>query len=280
MSEDEKAPPEGPRHGSLVDYPAADASEPANRPALTLTADEDPLTRQLETIPASAGVYLLKDRAGKVLSVGKAKSLRPRVRAYFRGSEGEQGDGRFHVRFLMRRVRGFETIVTASEKEALILENNLIKQYKPRYNIRLKDDKSYLSAKITNHPWPRITVTRRIVKDGGKYFGPFGSADGLRETIDVIRKVFPLRTCNDAVFRNRSRPCLEYQIKRCLGPCCLPVDREEYERHLRAAQLLLEGRNLELLKELRERMRGHADRLEFEDAARMRDSVRAIEKTV
>jgi excinuclease ABC subunit C len=282
MSEDEKTPPvpEGPRYGSLVHYPTVDASEPASRPALTLTADEDPLTRQLETIPLSAGVYLLKDRAGKVLYVGKAKSLRPRVRAYFRGSEGEQGDGRFQVRFLMRRVRGFETIVTASEKEALILENNLIKQYKPRYNIRLKDDKSYLSAKITNHPWPRITVTRRIVKDGGKYFGPFGSADGLRETIDVIRKVFPLRTCSDGVFRNRSRPCLEYQIKRCMGPCCLTVDRGEYGKHLQAAQMLLEGKNLELLRELREQMKAHASRLEFESAAKIRDRVRAIEKTV
>ena len=222
------------------------------------------------------GVYLLRDRAGKVLYVGKAKSLRSRVRAYFR----EGGDGRFQVRFLMKRVRDFDTIVTASEKEALILENNLIKQYKPRYNIRLKDDKSYLSAKITNHAWPRITVTRKIVKDGGHYFGPFGSADGLRETIDVIRKVFPLRTCTDAVFRNRSRPCLEYQIKRCLGPCCLPVDREEYGRHLHAAQMLLEGKNLELLREMRDQMKEHASRLEFEEAARIRDRVRAIEKTV
>ena len=158
----------------------------------------------------------------------------------------------------MRRVRDFDTLVTTSEKEALILENNLIKQYQPRYNIRLKDDKSYLSAKVTNHPWPRITVTRKIVKDGGHYFGPFGSADGLRETIDIIRKVFPLRTCSDAVFRNRRRPCLEYQIKRCLGPCCLPVDRDEYGRHLRAATLLLEGKNLELLRELRELMKLHA----------------------
>src|SRR5215472_12622469 len=284
MSEDEKAPPkpapEGPRYGSLVDYPTPGAGEPASRPPLTLTADEDALTHQLETIPVSAGVYLLKDRAGKVLYVGKAKSLRPRVRAYFRGSEVEQGDGRFQVRFLMRRVRSFETIVTASEKEALILENNLIKQYKPRYNIRLKDDKSYLSAKITNHPWPRITVTRRIVKDGGKYFGPFGSADGLRETIDVIRKVFPLRTCSDGVFRNRSRPCLEYQTRRCMGPCCLTVDRAEYGKHLQAAQMLLEGKNLELLRELREQMKAHASRLEFESAAKIRDRVRAIEKTV
>src|SRR5579885_2918789 len=276
MDEEGKHPGAVPRHGSLVEYPEAPVAE---SPPLVLALNEDPLLRRLDNIPAAPGVYLLKDRAGKVLYVGKAKSLRSRVRAYFRG-EGEQGDGRFQVRFLMRKVRDFDTLVTASEKEALILENNLIKQYKPRYNIRLKDDKSYLSAKITNHPWPRITVTRRIVKDGGRYFGPFGSADGLRETIDVIRKVFPLRTCSDGVFRNRARPCIEYQIKRCLGPCCLPVDREEYGRHLHAAEMLLEGRNLELLKEMRERMRSHADRLEFEEAARVRDRVRAIEKTV
>src|SRR5208282_3171025 len=272
---------EGPRYSSLIDYPAEAAEASKAPPPLDLTPDQDQRGQKLEHIPPSPGVYLLKDRAGKVLYVGKAKSLRPRVRAYFRVSgEGEQGDGRFQVRFLMRRVRDFDTIVTASEKEALILENNLIKQYKPRYNIRLKDDKSYLSAKITSHPWPRITVTRKIVKDGGRYFGPFGSADGLRETIDVIRKVFPLRTCTDAVFRNRSRPCLEYQIKRCLGPCCLPVDREEYGRHLHAAQMLLEGKNLELLREMRDLMKDHASRLEFEQAARIRDRVRAIEKTV
>jgi excinuclease ABC subunit C len=262
-----------PRFDSLVVYPAG---VPDDIQAMTSETVDDPLSHKLEGIPIEPGVYLLKDRNGKVLYVGKAKSLRSRVRAYFR----ENGDGRMQVRFLMKRVRDFDTLVARSEKEALILENNLIKQYKPRYNIRLKDDKSYLSAKITNHQWSRITVTRRIVKDGGRYIGPFGSADGLRETIDVIRKVFPLRTCSDAVFRNRSRPCIEYQIKRCLGPCCLPVDHEEYQRHLRAAQMLLEGKNLELLKEMRERMKAHAARLEFEEAARMRDRVRAIEKTV
>ncbi len=198
------------------------------------------------------------------------------MRAYFR----EGGDGRFQVRFLMRRVRDFDTLVARSEKEALILENNLIKQYKPRYNIRLKDDKSYLSAKVTSHAWPRITVTRRIVKDGGRYFGPFGSADGLRETIDVIRKVFPLRTCSDAVFRNRARPCIEYQIKRCMGPCCLAVDRDEYSAIWMRRRCCSKGKNLELLKAMRERMRAHAERLEFEEAARVRDRVRAIEKTV
>ena len=268
---------QGPLYDSLISYPAKEASPQGMHPtATTSDSDDDALTRKLDGITADPGVYLLKDRNGKVLYVGKAKSLRSRVRAYFR----EGGDGRFQVRFLMKRVRDFDTLVARSEKEALILENNLIKQYKPRYNIRLKDDKSYLSAKITDHAWPRITVTRRIVKDGGKYFGPFGSADGLRETIDVIRKVFPLRTCSDAVFKNRSRPCIEYQIKRCLGPCCLPVERAEYERHLHSAQMLLEGKNLELLKEMRERMRAHADVLEFEEAARMRDRVRAIEKTV
>src|SRR5579875_2480172 len=263
---DEQAPIiERPFH-SLVSYsPATPESTGGDEPE-TVSAGH-PLAKKLAAVPVEPGVYLLRDRHGKVLYVGKAKSLRPRVRAYFR----ERGDERFQVRFLMKRVRDFDTLVAASEKEALILENNLIKQYKPRYNIRLKDDKSYLSAKITNHPWPRITVTRKIVKDGGRYFGPFGSADGLRETIDVIRKVFPLRTCSDTVFRNRARPCLEYQIKRCMGPCCLPVEREEYEKHLHDAQMLLEGKNLELLREMREQMKAHAERLEFEEAARMRD---------
>ena len=304
-------PAERRRWNSLVSYPGDAVAEGdalmraalcrrAGRETAAAPADSDEATstaarraaaaleRKLDAVPAEPGVYLLRDRAGaaagkavgktlgKVLYVGKAKSLRSRVRAYFR----EGGDTRFQVRFLMKRVGDFDVLVTHSEKEALILENNLIKQYRPRYNIRLKDDKSYLSAKMTNHPWPRIMVTRKIVRDGGKYFGPFGSADGLRETIDVIRKVFPLRTCSDAVFRNRSRPCIEYQIKRCLGPCCLPVDRAEYEDHLHAAQMLLEGRNLEVLKQLRERMHGHAERLEFEEAARLRDQVRAIEKTV
>ncbi|MBF6569985.1 MAG: excinuclease ABC subunit UvrC [Candidatus Binataceae bacterium] len=273
--------PAGRLYPSLIDY---SKGQPPKAAGLDATADdgveaasaEHPLSGKLDAIPTEPGVYLLRDKHGKVLYVGKAKSLRSRVRAYFR----DHGDERFQVRFLMKRVSDFDTLVAASEKEALILENNLIKQYKPRYNIRLKDDKSYLSAKITNHLWPRITVTRKIIKDGGKYFGPFGSADGLRETINVIRKVFPLRTCTDAVFRNRARPCLEYQIKRCLGPCCIPIDRGEYGRHLHAAQMLLEGKNLELLKDMRERMKGHAERLEFEEAARIRDSVRAIEKTV
>ena len=271
----------GRSYDSLVTYVSGSTDKPDPTAGAAVAepegapADEE-IQRKLDLIPPEPGVYLLRDKAGKVLYVGKAKSLRSRVRAYFR----DGGDTRFQVRFLMSRVKDFETLVTSNEKEALILENNLIKQYRPRYNIRLKDDKSYLSAKVTKHAWPRIMVTRKIVKDGGRYFGPFGSADGLRETLDIIRKVFPLRTCSDTVFRNRSRPCLEYQIKRCLGPCCLPVDRGEYQRQLDAAIMLLEGRDLDLLKAMREQMKNHAERLEFEEAAKLRDRVRAIEKTV
>ncbi len=245
---------------------------------MSVSAEDDPVERledKLEAVPPRPGVYLLKDRAGGVLYVGKAKSLRSRVLSYFRG-----GDGRFQIEFLVRKVADVECLVTRNEKEALILENNLIKQYKPRYNVRLKDDKSYVSVKITSRDeWPRVLVTRKIVKDGSRYFGPFHSASAVRGTIDVIRKVFPLRTCSDAVFRNRSRPCLEYQIKRCLAPCVLPVDRDEYEQHLRSAALLLEGRDSQLTGLLEARMQRASEELRFEEAARLRDQIRAIEKT-
>jgi len=233
------------------------------------------MERKLAALPVRPGVYLLKDRKGKVIYVGKAKSLRSRVRTYFRG-----GDGRFQVAFLMAHVEAFETLVTNTEKEALILENNLIKQYKPRYNIDLKDDKSYVSVKVTlQDAWPRVLVTRKIRQDGSRYFGPFHSAQSVRETLDTIRRVIPLRTCSDGVFRNRSRPCLEYQIKRCLAPCCLPVDREVYEGHLREAMMLMSGKRVQLIDQIREDMATAADQERFEDAARLRDRLRAIEKT-
>lgn len=230
---------------------------------------------KLAAVQPRPGVYLLKDRHGKVIYVGKAKNLRARLRTYFRGS-----DERSQIRFLMQRVADLETLVTGNDKEALILENNLIKQYKPRYNLRLKDDKSYVSVKVTvQDPWPRVLVTRKIVRDGSKYFGPYASAQSVRYTLDTIRRVIPLRTCSDGVFRNRSRPCLEYQIKRCLGPCCLPVDPAAYAEHLRAAMLLLEGRSSHLVRQLRDEMHTAAEALRFEDAARLRDRIRAIEHT-
>ena len=233
------------------------------------------LLEKFEAVQPRPGVYLLKDKRGKVIYVGKAKSLRTRVRQYLRG-----GDGRSQIRFLMQRAADLETLVTANDKEALILENNLIKQYKPRYNIRLKDDKSYVSVKVTvQEPWPRVLVTRRITKDGSKYFGPYASAQGVRDTLDTIRRVIPLRTCSDGVFRNRSRPCLEYQIKRCLGPCCLAVDPAVYQQHLREALMLLEGKSQELVRQLGEEMLAAAEGERFEEAARLRDQIRAIEKT-
>ncbi len=244
---------------------------PATAPRSTPATLEERVT----AVPAGPGVYLLKDAHGKVIYVGKAVSLRARVRSYLRG-----GDERSQVRFLVGRLADVETLVTANEKEALILENNLIKQYRPRYNIRLKDDKSYVSVKVTTRDaWPRVLVTRRIVKDGSRYFGPFHSASAVRETLDTIRKIFPLRTCSDPVFRNRSRPCIEYDIKRCLAPCVLPVERAAYDEHLRRAMQLLEGRSREVATALRERMAAAADDQRYEEAARLRDQIRAIEKT-
>ncbi len=228
---------------------------------------------RLADVPEDPGVYRFWG-GGRVLYVGKARNLRLRLAAYARG-----GDGRAQITFLVRRVDAVDWLVTRTEKEALLLESNLIKQSRPRYNIRLKDDKSYVSVKITADAWPRVVVTRRIVQDGGRYFGPFHSAVAIRETLDLIRKVFPLRTCSDGVFRNRTRPCLEYQIKRCLGPCVLPVDRDAYGRHLDAVSMLLEGRTETLLRDLEAQMAAAAQDLRYEEAARARDQIKAVRAT-
>lgn len=235
-----------------------------------------PLKEKLANLPPRPGVYLMRDKTSKVIYVGKARDLRARVRAYF-----NHGDERSQIQFLLRRVDDVETLVTNNDKEALILENNLIKQYKPRYNIRLKDDKSYLSIKVTTeHAWPRIFTTRKIVRDGSRYFGPFSSAVAARETVDIIEKHFMLRTCTDHNFKNRSRPCLQYQIKRCLAPCVFPVLAEEYEEQVRQAILFIEGRQQELLRDLENRMREKASAYEFEAAAKIRDQIQAVEKTL
>jgi excinuclease ABC subunit C len=255
-----------------------DVANPTVEVRVTITppTDDLDLETKLATLPPRPGVYLLRDAHDKVLYVGKAKSLRSRVRSYFRG-----GDERAQVQFLVGRTARFETLVTRNEKEALILENNLIKQYKPRYNIRLKDDKSYVSVKIDeHHEWPRLIVTRKITRDGSRYLGPFSSAWSVRETLDTIRKIFPIRNCSDTVFRNRARPCIEYQIKRCPGPCCLPVDRAEYEGNVARTVELLEGKNQQLVKTLTARMTAASEALRFEEAGRIRDQLRAIETTV
>jgi excinuclease ABC subunit C len=230
----------------------------------------------IANLSSRPGVYLMRDDRGKVIYVGKAKDLRARVRAYFHSP-----DGRCQVEFLVRRVADIETLVTSSDKEALILENNLIKQYKPRYNIRLKDDKSYLSIKVTTqHAWPRIFTTRKIVKDGNRYFGPFSSAVAARETLDIVEKHFLLRNCTEHNFKNRSRPCLQYQIKRCLAPCVLPVSQPDYRERVRQAILFIEGKQDELLSELRQKMAEKSEAMEFEAAAKIRDQIQAVEKTL
>jgi excinuclease ABC subunit C len=274
-------PPDAPEPQSPDDDDAVHAApdpQPEVEVRITITppTDETDVEAKLAMLPTRPGVYLLRDAHGKVIYVGKAKSLRSRVRSYFRG-----GDERSQVQFLVTRVATFETLVTRNEKEALILENNLIKQYKPRYNIRLKDDKSYVSVKIDeHHAWPRLIVTRKIVRDGSRYLGPFSSAWSVRETLDTIRKIFPLRNCSDTVFRNRARPCIEHQIKRCPGPCCLEVDREEYLRNVAQTVELLEGKNSQLVRELTARMENAAEHLRYEEAGRIRDQLRAIETTV
>jgi len=247
----------------------------AETSTLAVQTVEFAVEAKLATLPGSPGVYLFKDGHGEVIYVGKAKSLRARVRQYVRG-----GDGRVQIPFLLAQLADVEVLVTTSEKEALLLEETLIKQYRPRYNIRLKDDKSYWHVKVTaQDEWPRLFLTRQVVKDGSKYLGPFHSSTAVQETLEIVRKVFPLRTCSDTVFRNRTRPCLEYQIKRCLGPCTLPVDPEEYQRQLRGALLLLEGKNTELADQLTTRMHEAAEALRFEDAAQLRDQVRALTQT-
>lgn len=236
---------------------------------------ESVLESKLPLLPSSPGVYLFKDKQGEVIYVGKAKNLRTRVRQYARG-----GDGRVQIRFLLAHLADVEVLITSSEKEALLLENTLIKHHWPRYNIRLKDDKSYWHIKVTSQEaWPRLFLTRHIVKDGSKYLGPFHASTAVQETLEIIRKTFPLRTCSDTVFRNRTRPCLEYQIKRCLGPCTLPVDQEAYRQQLKNALLLLEGKNTELFDQLTTRMQAAAEALRFEEAAQLRDQIRAITQT-
>ena len=230
----------------------------------------------LAQVPASPGCYIMRDEKDRILYVGKAKNLRSRVRAYI-----NESDSRYMVKFLMRRVAHIDFLLTANEKEALLLENNLIKQHRPRYNVNLKDDKTYVSLRINlPHEFPRITVTRKFRKDGSKYFGPYSSASAVRETIKQIQRLFPLRLCSDGVLRNRARPCLYYQMKQCSAPCVGYIDREEYRAIVNQVIMVLEGRSAELEKEMLDAIQRHAEKLEFEKAAEMRDRVYALRTTL
>jgi excinuclease ABC subunit C len=237
------------------------------------------VTEKLDALPPSSGVYLFKDRKGTVVYVGKAKSLRSRVRSYFQ--EGSS-DNRYFIPILQRTIGDLETIVTGSEKEAAILENNLIKEHRPRYNVKLRDDKDYISLRLDpKDEWPRLWVVRRPSYQPGetaRYFGPYHSATAARRTLHLVNKHFQLRTCTDTEMRSRKRPCLQHQIKRCPAPCVLEVDRAWYDEQVRAVAMFLDGRHDELSKELEARMLAAARAMRFELAAVYRDQLSAIEK--
>ncbi|HEX16097.1 MAG TPA: excinuclease ABC subunit C, partial [Deltaproteobacteria bacterium] len=181
---------------------------------------KDDLLYQIGLLPSRPGVYLFKGKGGEILYIGKAKDLKKRVRSYF------QGDGKdVKTSVMLSRVQEVDHIATATEKEALILEDALIKEHKPRYNIKLRDDKRYPLLRLSvQERWPRLSIARKVKEDGAVYFGPFPSAQAVRETMRVLHKVFPLRSCSNSQFAHRSRPCLNYQMKRCLAPCCQEVD--------------------------------------------------------
>jgi len=230
-------------------------------------------------LPALPGVYLMKDSHGEILYVGKAKNLRQRVKQYFVPGR----DGRLMVPFLVAKIDQIDTIVVTSEKEALLLENNLIKQHKPRYNALLKDDKSYIALKINlNDAWPTVKLVRYrgSPEPDGLYFGPYTSAQAARQTLELLNRLFPLRQCSDQELARRTRPCLLYQMKRCAGPCAGKCTKEEYDHHLQRTIKFLKGQDKEVLKDLYEEMDRLSENLEFEKAGQILRSIQHIEKTI
>jgi len=244
----------------------------------------------LARIPTDAGVYLFKDADGEVVYVGKAQNLRTRVRQYFR----EGGDERFFVAagFLAKTATDVETIVVSSAKEALLLENHLIKKHQPKFNVKLRDDKQYLVLRLLDPKpvgeeglqkrdlFPRVEVVRNIRDDNANYFGPYHSATGARETLRTLNRHFKLRTCTDHVLETRGRPCLQYQIKRCSGPCAVLVPPEAYAEQVEDVKMFLGGKSAELVQRLRGRMQARSDAEDFEVAAALRDSLSAVERSL
>lgn len=232
------------------------------------------IRQRLRAVPDSPGVYLLRDSSGLVIYVGKAVRLRDRLRSYFTPGYAQNA----RLADLLRKVYDFEFVVAANEVEALVLECNLIKHYRPRYNIRLKDDKNYLYLKLpVTEEFPRVHYTRRIHEDGALYFGPYTSAQSLRSTVKSIRQLLPFRTCSDDIFKQH-RVCLDFHIRRCPGPCEGRISGEDYRARIREVALFMEGRSDELSRQLRRRMRDAADALDFENAARYRDQLQSVEK--
>ena len=231
----------------------------------------------IDNFPSSPGIYLMKAADGAIIYVGKARNLKKRVRSYVSGS----GDARLHIRFMVQLVASVEYIVTDTEKEALILENTLIKQHHPKYNINLRDDKTYFSLRMDmKEPFPRLSIVRKVPADGARYFGPYSSATSAKEVLKQLYKIFPLRHYPLASCMSRKRPCLYYQIKQCSAPCCGLITAADYAALAEGAALFLEGKNTEIARLYRGRMNQAALDLRYEDAARYRDLLRAIEVTV
>ena len=237
------------------------------------------LEEQARTLPMSPGVYVFKSARDRVLYVGKAQNLRSRVRQYVGG-----GDGRAQIPKLLERAESVEVVVTPSAKDALLLENELIKRHRPPFNVRLRDDKQYLALRLDpGQDWPRLTQVRRFVKDGALYFGPYTSSVAMHEVLSGLRRIFPLRSCSNATFRDyrrRGRPCIEYEMKRCIAPCCDLCEPEAYAELVEGTVLFLRGRSGRLVERLRERMETASSALDFEEAARLRDQIGAVEHTL
>jgi len=235
------------------------------------------LKDKLQALPAQPGVYKFKDSAGKILYVGKAQNLRSRVRQYFSSRQHEP-----RLEKLVSRIADVELMVTDSEVEALILEANLIKSHKPRYNVLLKDDKSYPYIVITNEPFPRVFVTRRIVRDGSRYFGPYADVKTMRHALKTVRDIFMIRSCNydlndETIAKKKYKICLDYHIKKCEGPCEGLVSREHYGRMIDQVAQVLKGKTEAVIQVLKDEMEKASSELRFEEAARLRDRMKAIE---
>ncbi len=236
------------------------------------TGFSDSIKNALAVLPDKPGVYLMHDATGKVIYVGKAVVLKNRVRSYFRNLASHTPK----VKAMVAKIAEIETIVTSSEVEALILECNLIKKYRPRYNISLKDDKTYPYLKVTvQEEYPRLFATRRLLRDGARYYGPYADAGAMHATVKLLRSMFPLRTCRTM---NPDRPCLNYHIKRCLAPCAGHVSKAEYRNMIKAVCMVLDGRTAELERDLKQRMQEAADNYAFEEAARTRDQLQAVQR--
>jgi len=235
------------------------------------------LTEQLKQLPTSPGVYLLKDTEGNILYVGKAANLHHRVRSYF-GTQQKLTPKRQRM---VARINDLDFFVTNSEQEALILECNLIKRYHPHYNVRLKDDKAFPYLKINlNEDWPRLHVTRRLEENGGHYFGPFASAKSVRQTLKVLKGIFPFRSCSKAITGSDLHPCLDYHLHRCPGPCIGAISQPEYAEVIKQVVLFLEGKQERVIQELKNKMKKAAETLDYEKAAALRDQIQAINRVI